>query len=831
MLGHLCTELASIKQQRCYAYRAYSGSLHTAYMHFTSQQIDLFEKQIHYLNQFRVVEATLQMDTNRDLDSGTSIVSSSTGEIVSAYTAGGTSTTDVETTIFQDAKASEPLIAEVPHSQTEDLDFTHSIIQILNRPTLIMDFNINTIGATMPVFDNARLPLRTIRLPWDILRKGAKILKVANFEYIKCNMVIKIMTNANPFVAGRYWICFSPYEERKQFPHRCVNKTRAAVTSYPGVELDLQLNNSVTVKIPWVDVRDNGQLSLDLLDECQLHIFNLTQLLVEGDFNVNMQIFGWLEDVELRGPTSETPIIAATLQVAQEAKGPISEIASTVGSVATVLSGVPVIGDVAKAVSWVSSAVGGVASLFGYSKPVEGSGPQPIVNIPARSYGHTKASDMSVTLALANDNAVSENDMNFMTEQDEMSVEYISSRPGVIAINTWLDTAVPNAVIAVIPVGPQVFAPQRTQARTPPLIGTSMDLTNFEYLASHFGNWRADLCFRISVVKTPFHTGRIEVAYVPGASAPDESTDLTNCYRQILDLNNDTEMLVTVPYVSPYPMMRTTLVNDPLIQDRRAIGTLVVRALSPLIHPPTVSSLVQVVIWKWATNVALACPTDSRLDTATELSVRRVNADLQIGVGNVAETNPLVVFGRQNSPTRNIEIAQMVCGELLVSSRALTRAYRLRLTGVPLDSGKSILRTTVADSTGGYVSRVAELFCFWRGGLGYKFYSPNIDSGVNNEEIRSELTRFDSTTTRQTNVMSHRTIFRITPYHEVTIPFYSTTRRQITNDGRAQQPDTPSLFAPSVLIDTNVSAINVLVAGKDDMNMGFLYGCGPQYQF
>jgi len=752
------------------------------------------------------------------------------GDISSAYTTTDTSTTVAQTTVFRDSKASEALVAEVPVSQTEDLDFTHSIIQVLARPTLIDDFNVVTTGATMPIFDNARGPIRSYRLPHDILQKGAKILKVANFEFIKCNMVVKIMTNANPFVAGRYWICYSPYEERKLFPHRCINKTRAAVTSYPGVELDLQTNNSITIQVPWSDLRDNGSLTSDFLNELQLHIFTLSPISAVGAFNVNFQVFGWLEDVELRGSTAFGPLIIPTvranLQIGKEAKGPISEIASTVGTVATALSGIPIIGDVAKTVSWVSSAVGSVASMFGFSKPIEGSGAMPIVNIPARAYGHTKATDASVVLGLANDNAVSEAQMNFMTDQDEMAIEYISNRPGVVSIGTWLDNAIPSAIIAVIPVGPQVTTNRLAVVPA----GTVIDLTNFEYISSQFARWRADICFRLSIVKTPFHAGRIEVAFVPGHDKTiDNTTDLTNCYRQILDIANDTEMTVNVPYVSPYPMCGYQPRNSGLDPQNEAPGYLVIRVLSPLVHPDTVSAAIQVIIWKWATNVALAGPGDYRFRSITPPAPFKdpVKAILQVaGVGNVSSENNLLVYQAMNSRDKNLEIAQLVSGELLVSARALTRAHRRKPTAV---TPGEIIRTTVSDETGGYVSAMANLFCFWRGGLAYKLYNPLVNTTPDVHMIRTQLQTQTLTTAPNLNPMSHTTYTNLNPFHEVNIPYYACTRRSLTNDILTAAPNPAVTSIPGVLVTSDLPTLDMLVAGKDDFTMGFLYGVGAQY--
>jgi hypothetical protein len=199
-------------------------------------------------------------------------------------------------------------------------------------------------------------------------------------------------------------------------------------------------------------------------------------------------------------------------------------------------------------------------------------------------------------------------------------------------------------------------------------------------------------------------------------------------------------------------------------------------------------------------------------------------------VGNTVETNELLVYGRVNPPTKNLEIAQSVNGELIVSTRALTRAFRLSPSHVS-GANPSRLRTTVSDLTGGYVSRVAELFCFWRGGLAYKLYPPNLDEfTLPGNYVHTELQPLfpHDNLARSLDPMSHRTYTALNPFHEINVPFYSTTRRAITNDGQAEGTANAARFRPCVRIFTSHDTLDYLVAGKDDLNMGFLYGCGPQ---
>lgn len=737
--------------------------------------------------------------------SGTPDVVNGESNLVSASQGGQAETQLVETTAFRDANASSAELIPEPASESTALDFNHTIAQFLSRPTLLDEFSLTTIGADMPLFDSGRIPIRSYRLPKDILARGAKILKLANFEYFRANMVVKVMTNANPYLAGRFWIYASPYEEGFVFPHRSINKSRAAVTSYPGCELDLQTNNAVTLRIPWVDLREMGQMSNDLLDDLQVHISQLTQILADGDFKLTFQVFGWLEDVEIRCPTPAPPMITAKLQY--EAKGPISEVASTVGTVANLVKSVPVLSSVAEPVAWVANAVGTVASFFGWSKPIEGSGPMPIVNVPARSFGHVKGTDAGVVMGLDNENSLTETSMNFMTTDDEMSLAHVCGRPGVVSVATWLDNAIDHAVITTLPVGPQIGphrifkGPERTL----------IDLNCFEYASTLLGKWRADIHFRISVVKTQFHTARLEVAYVPGEIKVDEKLDLTNCYRQIMDITNETEMEFVIPYMSPYPMMSTSILSGEEYPSKPT-GYLVIRQLTPLTHPSTVSSSVKVVVWKWATNVTLAEPIASVLIPA-QLPPTRA-AKLQISLENVANPNPLVVFGKQNSPEDNFKAAQLVNGEMLVNLRPLTRAFRRRVRSTA--SGKVDVEI---QPDMGYISRVADLYCFWRGGLSYKFYFPDEKPVANRDAV--------TTTIREDGKedflnMTHVTFTDLTPFHEISIPYYRNTRRALTFPTPTITKKFPSVYFH--INHTGGEKFTTLIAGKDDFTCGFLVG-------
>jgi len=782
----------------------------------------------------RKYEAKFQIDDDTS-ESNTYAASPETASAVTFTNESTGSSTIEQTTRFIDAKASVEDTMLSSYSKISELDDVHSIVQFLQRPTLLYDTTLTDRGSLIPIFPGplGRTRLGQIVLPNDILTKGRKLDKVSNFEYFKATSVIKIMTNANPTVCGRLWICFAPLQDHVGVGYRMMDKSLASLTSYPGIELDLQLNNSVTLDIPWLDEKECCSLSQSDAEirNANVHVYQLTPIMASGPFKINLQVFGWFKDIELKGPTGRVPQLTPTryranLQIAKEAPGPVTEISGMIATGASALKDVPIIGTAASAVSWVAGLTSKVASIFGWSRPVNGSASEPYCNIPARGYGAIKASDNSVVLGFSNDNSVAEIENNFTQDTDEMQVEHVSNRPAIVYSGLWLDNAITNAVLFEMPVGPQINVNVRTTQ-----IGDDLlcDLSLFEYLATLFGYWRADLHFRISFVKTAFHTGRVEIFYVPGLAGLDDisTIDSTNCYRQILDLSEQSEFEMVVPYMSPYIMSSCFPFNEG--EDmQHAPGRFIVRALTPLTHPDNVSTEVGIIVWKWATNVAFSAPIDQGMSTYHYAPSKKIAASLQINVSNVAQIENMVVFGQENTEKNNLDAVQTVCGDIIVSLRALTRAHRTIAYEV---TNNFVIGTNVGDAMGGYIAKVANIYSFYRGGLSFKL-RPSSDDQSRTGWTRTELCRqLTSKPILSTQTVSHYTYNALNPFHEVMVPYYSNLRRSLVNSNKFGNAFEATQNQPGIRVQGSADSFQTLIAGKDDFTCGMLIGCPIQYRY
>merc|ERR1712137_1362345 len=119
--------------------------------------------------------------------------------------------------------------------------------------------------------------------------------------------------------------------------------------------------------------------------------------------------------------------------------------------------------------------------------------------------------------------------------------------------------------------------------------GNVFNFTPIAGLANVFHNWRGGLRFKFKFAKTPYHSGRLAVSFLPanintllGAdTTPFDVTlqDSAFLHREILDLREAFEFEFTVPYTA----------NIPYLNVKQPMGRLVIHVLNPLIGTEIVS--------------------------------------------------------------------------------------------------------------------------------------------------------------------------------------------------------------------------------------------------
>ncbi|UXD79994.1 putative structural polyprotein [Linepithema humile picorna-like virus 3] len=776
---------------------------------------------------------------------------------------------------------------EMPMRNTQDqlttVESNHSIIEFLRRPHLMNDLslkdsNIKPLNQLVRSTNFLQSPIFVYNLPWNLARLGGKDRKLQNFEYFKADVVVKVTINANNMTSGRFWLCYAPIDTLIDKSYQIISKHRGGVTAYPGVEMDIQINNSVELTVPylhWAEAMSTTSNNGVQDSMAMLYMFALTPLRSAGDYSINIQTWGWFDNITLVGPTpnplrtsaasadlnlsnaiSKMKISDAStykdmmtklnvsMQVAKtpapkgkhETTGPITQIASKIGAAANIVKDIPIVSEVATTVAWISDIVGGVASIFGWSKPANAEPVCKLQNVPGYGFAHAEGQDQGLILGLSQKNQLGLPNDSFASAVDEMDIEYLCRNPAVAASAEWSSTTGLRKELVGLKVNPYADI-KGTVANGDGTTTEYYSTTPCDFVGSLFGLWRGTMCYRVVVTKTAYHTGRLEINFIPNQDGSlSAATESTNTYRYIMDITNEAEVIIKVPFFSESYML-------PIANDYGFTGRLTIRPVTSLLAPSAVASTVDVLVWKWMEDVTFAVPSaddvfiynprqpagakaieaemqisfvdavnivrrkrrslfaryvhtlakwttrvgeiltvfERSFSTKKRNMMMRVTANMQIIVANTVSDTKTIKFFEGDGKDK-LHVLQDVSGEAITNLRYLTRAFRYHSDITSTPSANATCNFTAIqpyDNTGNdYISYISHIFRYARGGLNYKFFeSLNYIQGDANQQTQAVSSKLVYTRGVVRRTPEHITWPKLNPMHEVSIPFYSKYKR------------------------------------------------------
>jgi hypothetical protein len=513
---------------------------------------------------------------------------------------------DVVGKTFDNVVVGESIVTEIPSGAALPNDLnslvTDQDIQLLDffaKRVRIASGNLATTD-TMTTFSPITVPDGIISIqPYQQKSQG--------FMGFRGTLVCDLQVNANMFQQGRYGIFFIPYFGQDSSDAALGNWinmhsfTRWQVSQLPHAEIDLSCETQVSFRIPCCTVESAYPLRR-LTDSSGsgawgfLRMFPYSPLVSPtGTTTASYTLWAHWEDVELLGPSVPQSSFSMTTkgkksiqerELDQAGVGPISGIASGVSSIAKSLSMIPSLSSFMSPVSWAADIAAGTALSFGFSKP-ESKGEVARVQRHMMPYSHNVDNiDNSFKLSYSSKNEVENYPQFAVVDQDELSFAKFCSIWGYVGSVTWDDTQAKDVVLTTL-----LVYPHYTGAFTDS--GSSVIcMTPTSFVAHQFKWWRGSIEFRLKIVKTNLHSGRLALNFVPvdgRFSVPTvDPTTVPTTNRTILDIREGNEVVIQCPYVSTQPYSSRTIAgNGSLLQ---------VAILDPLTRPSSVSSSISIII-------------------------------------------------------------------------------------------------------------------------------------------------------------------------------------------------------------------------------------------
>ena len=637
--------------------------------------------------------------------------------------------------------------------------------------------------------------------PWTLWRTNARIAaKLKNFRYLKCDLEVMFTINGTPFHYGQMMAAYAPmmhYWANNFMTASAANSAKSSLynfyhysgagtaptvatkelvdgyfSTFPHVLLTPGDNHSMTMKLPFIwhnnYLRVNHTTSTysdgvtGMESPGMFYITDLVGLKRATDLASNsVTIAVWCRaiNIDLNTPTSAVASSDETAK-ASSPGGFISNMASGVAKFASQAAVIPGVRPYAKATEVAATSVGNLASLFGFSRPIDVSSAHHVGVTNARNMALTNTSDTSQKLAFDAHQEVSVDSRVIGADgTDEMCFAAINQKWYWCGKAPWTPTAVDGPLskgfLAADPlllyrclVSPTMWRHFLTTHSIPV---NAWHLNPAGYLANTFNFWNASITYRVQVVASRMHTGRIKIQFDP-ASGDSTLDDIETRYTWILDLAESREIDITIPFTAFRGYLRrqglashglqdpaysnvTTATTTANFNDNVHMGFFSIHIVNHLSAPNGVNGLVHVNVWQrvddaeyqvpgsdWHSNILKSTSSsDEELIEASDPSTEILGGPLV--KSPMWMTNP--------SPNRTA----VWFGERVLSIRALMKRYMYANTLVynQTNNGMSLTIFTiphwpgVSESSWGlkntYVSYFTPCYLAKRGGMRAKTYT------------------------------------------------------------------------------------------------------------
>jgi hypothetical protein len=178
----------------------------------------------------------------------------------------------------------------------------------------------------------------------------------------------------------------------------------------------------------------------------------------------------------------------------------------------------------------------------------------------------------------------------FATTEDEMSIASLAARPGLESQVDWSLTSAQDSTLMKVMVCPMA----RTIGNN---VGFTARITPVDFVSRNCLYWAGNMKYRIQLVTSGFHTGRLWVALTYGYD-PTTIAQARAQYGFIIDLSEDMrDFCIEVPYKSELPKLKVPNVYTTNLFDY-AVGVLSIWVLNPLVAPPGFPATVKVNLYK-----------------------------------------------------------------------------------------------------------------------------------------------------------------------------------------------------------------------------------------
>jgi hypothetical protein len=604
-------------------------------------------------------------------------------------------------------RAEDSMISKVSSlfykSSTDQYD--QSIKTFFEKPINVMNGKFS-VGDSVSTFYTT--PYSLLYSPHDFIKPfTVRSNKLSGFLGFRATCVVRLVINATRFQQGRYMLAYipsggsSPASTKGQAWNIAHWNQLIQRTQLPRVEFDLNCDTEVELRIPYVSSANFVPTSAIITDTNYYYatgtfvIFPYKDLVVgSGSANAYFTMWQHFEDVELIGPatpqsgnmfTTKKRSKKSVSSQEQESNGlgPISSPLTAISKGFSSFAQVPGLSVYAGPASWVTERLAGCAKIFGFARPHDTSPVTRVVRSIVPYVGTVDSSDASMPLSLSISNSVTQAEGFSGTDMDELDFKNFVTQYAYFKTFTMATSGGASGdSLAAWNLNPNHYWDSTT--------GTGAKVFDhfqpLAFVAQYFSLWRGSLRFRIKIVKTEFHSGRIAICFnpiEPGITTTSLSYSNSDyLHREIIDLRYSSEIEFAVPFISSSPW-RSIIGTD------NNIGTIGVYTVDPLQSPSSVPS-----------TITFLCEVSGGPDM--EFAVPRNNVSLVPSFGVTPQSGEMFTSKNDSCSIERVSIgassekinlnnSAFCVGESITSFRSLLKTFTMLLNQGESDGAKYVI--------------------------------------------------------------------------------------------------------------------------------------------
>ena len=378
--------------------------------------------------------------------------------------------------------------------------------------------------------------------PWEAFWENPRVSnKLSNFKKMRCDMVVDILVNGNPFYYGSMIASMNllpNYDQQTVFrPGEQADIVNAS--QRPHIYLDPTRSEGGQIYVPYFYPKD--AIDIPLGEWRQMGRLNMASIVplqhaAGATESITITVLAYCKNVHISTPTNQPPGFLRPQSGGDEAEfGLISGPSSAIARASGMLANIPIIRPYALAVEMGASTVSKIAKLFGFSRPICTSEPEAFTSRPAGTLAVTNVSSNAVPLSFDIKKQVTVDPRTAgMSSEDEMAILPLAMRESFVTTFPWSRASPPDSHLFSI-----CCTPMHGQN-----LGTELHITPSAWIATPFRYWKGTLQFRFKIVASNFHRGRLRFAWDPDHIS--NLTEFNTNYSDIVDITNMTDITLTI---------------------------------------------------------------------------------------------------------------------------------------------------------------------------------------------------------------------------------------------------------------------------------------------